>query len=191
MGELIDGQPLFPGENEIDMLYLIQKLLGPLTSEQKEFLLKNPRFLGKKFPDLSKPETIERRYLGKLNKRALAFMKALLKLDPKERLTCNEALKHPYFDDMAEGVANEEIGKKEGEVEKVIIRTKTREKRADLEYFLIFQGNLRFLFEKSKEKKQERMEKAVVVQEEHGKQIHEVFYNFIIWFFRFYKFSLL
>lgn len=31
-GELIDGQPLFPGENEIDQLYKIQSVLGQLTS---------------------------------------------------------------------------------------------------------------------------------------------------------------
>ncbi len=33
LGELTDGQPLFPGESEIDQLYLIQKTLGPLTNE--------------------------------------------------------------------------------------------------------------------------------------------------------------
>ena len=56
MGELIDGQPLFPGENEIDQLYLIQKTLGPLTPDQNEQFLKNPRFLGMKFPEITKPE---------------------------------------------------------------------------------------------------------------------------------------
>jgi len=35
MGELIDGQPLFPGETEIDQLYIIQKALGPLAEEQR------------------------------------------------------------------------------------------------------------------------------------------------------------
>lgn len=30
MGELCDGDALFPGESEIDMLYLIQKVMGPL-----------------------------------------------------------------------------------------------------------------------------------------------------------------
>ncbi len=34
MGELTDGQPLYPGESEIDQLYVIQKVNGPLTSEQ-------------------------------------------------------------------------------------------------------------------------------------------------------------
>ena len=35
-----------------------------------------------KFPEINKPETIERRYLGKLSKKALTFMKSLLKMDP-------------------------------------------------------------------------------------------------------------
>ena len=52
-----------------------------------EFFQKNPRFLKIKFPEITKPETIERRYLGKLSKKALNFMKSLLKMDPKNRLT--------------------------------------------------------------------------------------------------------
>lgn len=155
MGELIDGQPLFPGENEIDQLYLTQKLLGPLTGEQKESFLKNPRFLGTKFPEIMKPETIERRYIGKLSKKALSFMKSLLKMDPNERLTCTEALKHSYFDDyvhihennktmnkdmnIAETNLKEknhlDIINKTSEKTQNVIRTKTREKRADLEFF--------------------------------------------------------
>ena len=42
--------------------------------------------LGIKFPDLGKAETLERRYLGKISKKALSFMKALLKYDPEERM---------------------------------------------------------------------------------------------------------
>jgi cyclin-dependent kinase-like len=32
LGELIDGQPIFPGDNEVDQLFQIQKLLGPMPS---------------------------------------------------------------------------------------------------------------------------------------------------------------
>lgn len=28
MGEITDGEPLFPGESEIDQLYVIQKIMG-------------------------------------------------------------------------------------------------------------------------------------------------------------------
>jgi hypothetical protein len=43
MGELVDGQPLFPGEAEPDQLHIIQQCLGPLTSAQTEAFLHNPR----------------------------------------------------------------------------------------------------------------------------------------------------
>jgi cyclin-dependent kinase-like len=44
MAELSDGQPLFPGESEIDQLYIIHKVLQqPLTPQQLEAFHKNPR----------------------------------------------------------------------------------------------------------------------------------------------------
>lgn len=81
---------------------MTQKLLGPLTPDQKEMFIKNPRFVGLKFPEISMPETVERRYLGKLSKKALSFMKGLLKMDPKERMNVQEAMKHPYFEGIRE-----------------------------------------------------------------------------------------
>jgi cyclin-dependent kinase-like len=68
MGELTDLDPLFPGESEIDQLYVIQKIMGILTPDLQELFNKNARFVGYKFPDLSKPQTLERRYVGKLAK---------------------------------------------------------------------------------------------------------------------------
>jgi cyclin-dependent kinase-like len=41
MAELIDGQPLFPGESDIDQLYVIQKTMGRMTSEQSEMFARN------------------------------------------------------------------------------------------------------------------------------------------------------
>jgi cyclin-dependent kinase-like len=50
MCELIDGNPLFPGENELEQLFLIQKTFGPLPEQLNERFVKNQRFLGMKFP---------------------------------------------------------------------------------------------------------------------------------------------
>lgn len=98
MGEITDAQPLFAGESEIDQLYIIQKVLGPLTPEQMEMFLRNPRFHSLKFPDMSSPETLEKRYCRKINKTALSFMKGVLAMEPLKRLTASEALRHPYFE---------------------------------------------------------------------------------------------
>ena len=99
MGELTDGDPLFPGENEIDQIRVIQKVIGKLADDQNELIAKNPRFKGSNF-EVSKPETLERRYMGKLSKSAINFMKALLHPDPKMRLKDDKVFSHQYFENL-------------------------------------------------------------------------------------------
>ena len=66
---------------------MIQQVLGPLTEDQQESFMKNPRFNGLKFPDISKPETLEKKYMSSLSKKALTLMSGLLKMNPAERMT--------------------------------------------------------------------------------------------------------
>lgn len=108
MGEISDGQPLFPGESEVDQLYIVQKIIGPLTTEHQELFMANPRFAGLKFPDMSKPETLQKKYMGKLSKRALNFMKVLLSMDPNDRPTSASCLSDGYFEGL---VVNQEPAK--------------------------------------------------------------------------------
>lgn len=86
MKELIDGQPLFPGESDVDQLYIIQRMLGPLTRDQNSRFMGNPRFNGYKFgDDLSRnPRTLESRYGSKMLEngfphQAIDFMKRCLR----------------------------------------------------------------------------------------------------------------
>lgn len=46
LGELSDGQPLLPGESDIDQLFLIQKVLGPLPPLLMNLFYAAPRFQG-------------------------------------------------------------------------------------------------------------------------------------------------
>ncbi|CAM9306270.1 unnamed protein product, partial [Phaeothamnion confervicola] len=101
MGELVDGQPLFPGESEIDQLYVVQKMLGPLTAEHAQLFFKNPRFAGLKFPDMTRPETLQNRFLGRLSKRAMGLMCRMLFMEPRDRLTSRSAVEHPLFETLA------------------------------------------------------------------------------------------
>jgi len=100
MGELTDGDPLFPGDDEVHQLIVIQKVLGNFSEEQYEQFEKNPHFSGCKLPSVAKPETLERRYSGKLSSQAINFMKLLLHPDPKCRLKGEEIFKHPYFENF-------------------------------------------------------------------------------------------
>ncbi|XP_051528743.1 cyclin-dependent kinase-like 5 isoform X2 [Myxocyprinus asiaticus] len=97
LGELSDGQPLFPGESEIDQLFTIQKVLGPLPPEQMKLFYNNPRFAGLRFPSVSHPQTLERRYLGIINGLMLDLIKNLLCLNPTERFLTEQCLNHPVF----------------------------------------------------------------------------------------------
>lgn len=97
LGELSDGQPLFPGESEIDQLFTIQKMIGRLPADQLNLFYSNPRFSGLRFPDVSRPQTLEKRYQGALSAILIDFMKKCLMLDPHERQHIDECLEHPAF----------------------------------------------------------------------------------------------
>ena len=97
MGELADGNPMFPGENETDQINCIIKVLGNLPDELVNMFYDNPIYDGKELLRVSKPETLERRYADKLGPTAIDFMKGLLQLDPKKRLNGETVFKHKYF----------------------------------------------------------------------------------------------
>ena len=84
----MDGQPLFPGESDVDQLYLIQRMLGPLTKDQSARFMANPRFNGYKFGDdlATRPRTLEARFAtkvasGSIPAEAVDFMKQCLRSD--------------------------------------------------------------------------------------------------------------
>ena len=52
-----------------------------------ETFLRNPRFQGLKFPEFGRPENLYEKYLGKMSKQALNFIKSLVRMDPAQRLT--------------------------------------------------------------------------------------------------------
>jgi cyclin-dependent kinase-like len=100
-GELIDGEPLFPGESDIDQLYLIQRMLGEIIIEHRTRFLMHPANAGITF-QLREPETLEKHFEGaELATDALAFLQGLLHLDPKKRLAGRQCLQHPYLRDLS------------------------------------------------------------------------------------------
>ena len=97
MGELADGNPMFPGENETDQINCIINVLGNLPEDLVNMFYRNPIYEGKELKHVSKVESLERRYMGKLGPTAIDFMKGLLQLDPKKRLNSETVFKHKYF----------------------------------------------------------------------------------------------
>ncbi|KAJ1679283.1 hypothetical protein EV182_002368 [Spiromyces aspiralis] len=95
--ELVTGEPLFPGKGEIDQIGQIFSLLGTPTDEiWPEFRsLPNARVLNfARHPGKSLKEKFP--YLTNLG---VDLLSRLLKCDPSQRITAEEALRHPYFDE--------------------------------------------------------------------------------------------
>ena len=103
VGELADGAALFPGDSEAETLTLIQRCLGPLTSTQLELYLRNPRFARAPLPELhTRGVPVHARYADRLPKVAIHFMRSLLHMDPRRRLTARECLDHAWFAGLLE-----------------------------------------------------------------------------------------
>jgi cyclin-dependent kinase-like len=97
MGELVDGNPLFPGDNEIDQVDCIQKILGNLPEYLIEMYYENPIYNQNELKMVDEPEGLESRYGEKLSEDAIDFMKGLLELDYNKRLNKDNIFEHKYF----------------------------------------------------------------------------------------------
>ncbi|XP_065668764.1 cyclin-dependent kinase-like 5 isoform X6 [Hydra vulgaris] len=106
LGELSDGQPVFPGESEIDQLYVIQKLIGPLPPSQMHLFNINPRFRGLKFPTINGALTLAKRYSQVLSPDLIEFMEWVLQLEPSKRPTIDECAEHYAFNETHKNAVN-------------------------------------------------------------------------------------
>ncbi|XP_033734898.1 cyclin-dependent kinase-like 1 isoform X3 [Pecten maximus] len=99
--ELLSGQALWPGKSDLDQIFQIKKTLGDLIASQKSAFSSNIFFQGLEIPNVE-PEhyvPLELKF-HKVSPNALDFMKNCLRMDPADRMTCEELLKHPYMGGM-------------------------------------------------------------------------------------------
>ncbi|WAQ84627.1 hypothetical protein PtA15_5A200 [Puccinia triticina] len=96
--ELILREPLFPGAGEIDQIGKIFKILGRPTEEIWPGLKLLPNAL--KF-DLNaiQPYSTLRQKFRYVTEAGIDLMNKLLTYDPIQRISADEALKHPYFNE--------------------------------------------------------------------------------------------
>ncbi|GIY22653.1 hypothetical protein CEXT_368271 [Caerostris extrusa] len=96
LAELYKRDPIFPGENEVDQLSKIFEITG--SPKQSEW----PK-------DVSVPWTSFKFYKGvplhtvvpEICSDGLDLLKRMLCFNPTERISCEAALKHPYFRDVS------------------------------------------------------------------------------------------
>ncbi|NWI51778.1 CDKL2 protein, partial [Calyptomena viridis] len=94
--EMLTGEPLFPGDSDIDQLYHITKCLGNLIPRHQELFYKNPLFAGMRLPEVKEVESLDKRY-PKLSADVLDLAKECLQIDPDKRPSCTELLQHDFF----------------------------------------------------------------------------------------------
>ncbi|KAI8341195.1 kinase-like domain-containing protein [Chlamydoabsidia padenii] len=97
MGELLLGQPLFPGESGIDQLVEIIKVLG--TPSKEQIIMMNPHYTDHKFP-LIKPHPFSKVFRSRTPPEAIDLITHVLQYNPRTRPTASEALVHPFFDEL-------------------------------------------------------------------------------------------
>lgn len=100
MAELMQGQPLFPGESGIDQLVEIIKVLGTPSREQIKTM--NPNYMEHKFPQI-RPHPFSKVFRPRTPNDAIDLISHLLEYTPSARLTAIEAMTHPFFDELRTG----------------------------------------------------------------------------------------
>ncbi|XP_011870034.1 PREDICTED: cyclin-dependent kinase-like 1 [Vollenhovia emeryi] len=112
--EMITGQPLFPGDSDVDQLYRITKVFGPLYGKQPAngsgkhvLLLRHAKT--DEVPGLTRSTTVALRSLfPSWSPMAIDFLTQCLRTDPATRPKCLALLQHPFF--SQDGFADRFLG---------------------------------------------------------------------------------
>lgn len=100
MSELFIGKPMFAGDNNLDQLIEILKVLGTPSQEQVKAMRSNSN--GYKLPIIL-PTPWEKVFSSKTPKSAIDLITKLLVYIPGNRISALEACAHPFFDELRNG----------------------------------------------------------------------------------------
>ncbi|XP_024884451.1 cyclin-dependent kinase-like 4 [Temnothorax curvispinosus] len=110
--EMVTGQPLFPGDSDVDQLYRITKMLGPFHSKQsangsgKHLLLRHAK--ADEVAGLTRSPAALRSLFPTWSPMAIDFLTQCLRIDPAARPKCLALLQHPFF--SQDGFADRFLG---------------------------------------------------------------------------------
>ena len=94
-GELLNNSPIFPGENDIDQLGIVIRILGSPNEKVWPGVKELPDFSKITFPN-TKPVALET-IVPDAPDEAVDLFKQFVKYDSAKRISAKEALKHCYF----------------------------------------------------------------------------------------------
>lgn len=95
--EMATGRPLFPGNSDNDQLYRIFRILGTPTRDTWPSIIETPSF--KRGQVLRSCQAMSLEPLG-LDETALDLLSSMIRYEPDHRISAQDALEHPYFDEL-------------------------------------------------------------------------------------------
>jgi len=98
-GELMIGQPLFPGDSGVGQLVEIIKILGTPSLEQIKDM--NPNYEEFQFPHI-RPHPWQKVFRARTSIEAIDLVSRLLEYTPSARITPLQACAHTFFDELRE-----------------------------------------------------------------------------------------
>ncbi|KAL6262374.1 hypothetical protein P5V15_007463 [Pogonomyrmex californicus] len=110
--EIITGQPLFPGDSDVDQLYRITKVFGPLYGKQplngSAHIVLFRHAKADDVASLTRSTAALRSLFPTWSSVAVDFLAQCLRTDPVVRPKCLTLLRHPFF--LQDGFADRFLG---------------------------------------------------------------------------------
>ena len=108
--EMASGKPLFPGSTVEDELHLIFKVLGTPTEENWPGICMSEELLSYNFPPYSSEPLVKR--APRLDPDGVDLVEKFLLYEAKKRISAKDAMRHPYFASLGQGVQDLLDGKR-------------------------------------------------------------------------------
>ncbi|KAL8130207.1 hypothetical protein V2J09_019362 [Rumex salicifolius] len=96
--ELMDRKPLFPGRDHAHQLRLLMELIGTPSEADLGFLNENAKRYIRQLPQYPKQSIPEK--FPHVHPLAIDLIEKMLTFDPRERVTVEDALAHPYLNSL-------------------------------------------------------------------------------------------
>lgn len=127
IGEMIDGNPLFPADSDLEQLLMILNICGKerfpegflnmflknYSKEEKEKLgekVQKTKFINpNNSQEILVNMSLEKRYMGKICQNGIDLLRRLLHPNPHMRISLEEILKHPFFEQVSKPKEKEHI----------------------------------------------------------------------------------
>ena len=101
---MVNGSSIFQGEKQLDQVNKIFEIRGSLNERIYPDLSILPIWLENEF-EVHEPKDLHS-VCPRLDKNGIDLLDKMLKLNPEDRITTDEALNHPFFNDLADHVKN-------------------------------------------------------------------------------------